>query len=257
MQEPLVRLQGATKRFGQTGALVLDRIDLAIASGQTTALVGPSGCGKTTLLRIIVGLEQLTSGELTFDPPHFPDPAPRRRCLRLGYVVQAGGLFPHMTVRQNACLMAGRMEWPTERISARFLELAELIDIGPELHNRYPFELSGGQAQRVGLLRALMLDPGLILMDEPLGALDPMSRSQLQGHLRDIFSRLGKGVLIVTHDLNEACLMADRIVVMHDGRIVETGNVEEVRCSHHPFVRRFLEAGGLGLQGAERPEARC
>ncbi len=257
MENALVRLQGASKRYSDSGPLVLDGIDLAIAPDHTTALVGPSGCGKTTLLRIIVGLEQLTSGELSFDSAHFPDPAPRRRCLRLGYVVQAGGLFPHMTVRENACLMAGRMEWPAERSQARFLELADLIDIGPELHHRYPFELSGGQAQRVGLLRALMLDPGLILMDEPLGALDPMSRAQLQGHLRDIFSRLGKGVLIVTHDLNEACLMADRIVVMQEGRIVEAGNVEAVRGSTHPFVRRFLEAGGLGLRSADTTGAAC
>lgn len=170
-----------------------------------------------------------------------------RNCMvlrrRMGYVIQEGGLFPHWTVRDNVTVMARFLKWPPERRARRFRELAELVHLDAGLFERYPVELSGGQRQRVSLMRALMLDPDLLLLDEPLGALDPMIRYELQKDLKAIFARLHKTVLLVTHDLAEAAWFGDLLVLLRRGRIAQQGSIREmVQAPADPFVKRFIHA---------------
>jgi osmoprotectant transport system ATP-binding protein len=206
-------------------------------------LIGPSGCGKSTLLRIIIRLIEPDSGSIELDgTPVTPDNVePLRR--RIGYVIQEGGLFPHLTARANILLMAryiGKSEGETR---SRLLELCELTKFSQSLLSRYPLELSGGQRQRVSLMRALMLSPELLLLDEPLGALDPLVRASLQKDLKEIFARLGQTVVFVTHDMAEAIYFADEIVLMNEGRIVQKGAITDLRESPaDPFVSEFINA---------------
>ena len=234
-------LRHATKTFA--GKPALDAVDLEVAAGRTTVLIGPSGCGKSTLLRLLIGLVAADAGAVLFDgTPVDPRTAPALR-HRMGYVIQDGGLFPHLTARRNVVLMAEQTGWDRARIDARVATLAELVHLPAEALGRYPAELSGGQRQRIGLMRALMLDPEVLLLDEPLGALDPIVRFELQGDLRDIFRALGKTVVLVTHDLAEAGYFADTIVLMRDGRIVQQGTLADfVEAPADPFVERFVTA---------------
>jgi osmoprotectant transport system ATP-binding protein len=232
---------GVTRSWARV--TVLGPIDLSIATGQTTGLIGPSGAGKSTLLRLFNGLVSATSGEIRFRgaPLVGTDLAAVRR--QIGYVVQGGGLFPHLTARENATLVARVLGWSIQRIDARVAELAELARFPTSALERYPVQLSGGQAQRVSLMRALMLDPAVLLLDEPLGALDPISRFELQDDLRAAFARLGKTVVLVTHDLAEAAFLCDRIVLLRDGRIEQQGAPAElVRAPATEFVRQFVRA---------------
>ncbi|MGB5810411.1 MAG: ATP-binding cassette domain-containing protein [Polyangiales bacterium] len=238
---PAIDLVRITKTFGRTVAL--RDVDLSIPAAQTTALIGPSGCGKSTLLRVIVGLvipdrgvARLESQEITPETVH----ALRRR---MGYVIQEGGLFPHLTAADNVLLMARQLGWTAAESRRRLDTLAELTRLSPPLLERYPSELSGGQRQRVSLMRALMLDPDVLLMDEPLGALDPMIRTDLQQELRGIFRELGKTVVLVTHDLHEAGFFGDRVVLLRDGEIAQQGPFAALL--EHPesaFVRAFVNA---------------
>ncbi len=239
MPEALLELRGVAKRWAADVAV--GPLDLAFAPGSATALIGPSGAGKTTLLRLLLGLLAPDEGEVRLaGAPLRGDPAERRR---FGYVVQGGGLFPHLTGAGNAALVARHLRWPPDRIAARLAALAALARLPPDALARYPSELSGGQAQRVSLVRALVLDPDVLLLDEPLGALDPMTRSELQGDLRRLFERLGKTVVLVTHDLAEAAYLARRLVVLRDGRVVQAGTLEAlVRTPADPFVSRFVHA---------------
>jgi osmoprotectant transport system ATP-binding protein len=209
----------------------------------TTAVVGPSGCGKTTLLRLLLGLLQTDTGTIVLDAIRLDAENAERLRLRVGYVIQEGGLFPHLTARDNVKLMARYLGQPRERVDARLTELAELMRIAPEMLNRFPKALSGGQRQRVALMRALMLDPPVLLMDEPLGALDPMIRFELQNELKDIFGRLGKTVVLVTHDMHEAAHFADDIILMREGAVVQRGTFDQLLSSPaEPFVTEFVRA---------------
>jgi osmoprotectant transport system ATP-binding protein len=222
------------------GIRALAPTTLTIGEGETLVLLGPSGSGKSTLLRSLAGLTPFT-GTLRFEGAPVTDWRPVRQ--RLGYVIQDGGLFPHLTARGNVTLMARELRWPTDRIAARVSELARLAGLDEEQLQRFPSELSGGQRQRVALMRALMLDPAVLLLDEPLSALDPITRLRLAEELRAIFARLGKTVAIVTHNLGEARFFGGRAVLMRDGKIVQQGPVEELaEKPAEPFVSAFLAA---------------
>jgi osmoprotectant transport system ATP-binding protein len=247
----MLRLAGVSKSYG--GAVALQPTDLDIPDGRTTVLIGPSGCGKSTLLRLLVGLVRPDSGVVTFDgTPVTPDSAPAIR-RQIGFVVQDGGLFPHLTARGNVTLMARHLGRPAPQMDARLSELVELTHFPADRLDLYPAQLSGGQRQRVSLMRALMLDPAVILLDEPLGALDPLIRSDLQQDLKDIFRRLHKTVVLVTHDLGEAGFLGDTLVLLQAGRVVQQAPFAELL--RHPaseFVRTFINAqrrpAGLGTE---------
>jgi osmoprotectant transport system ATP-binding protein len=249
----MFELRGVSKVYG--GQPALHPTDLAIPPGRTTVLIGPSGCGKSTLLRLLLGLLRPDTGSVLFDgTPVTPANVLALR-HRIGYVVQDGGLFPHLTARDNIVLLARYLGWERKRLDVRVAELAELTRFPPDGLGRYPAQLSGGQRQRVGLMRALMLDPGALLLDEPLGALDPMVRSDLQADLRRIFRALGKTVVLVTHDLAEAAFFADRIVLLRDGRVVQEGTLDDLwDRPADPFVHAFIQAQrGLPLPADVRP----
>jgi osmoprotectant transport system ATP-binding protein len=236
-------LQDVSKRFGSTQAL--HPLSLRLATGRTSVLLGPSGCGKSTLVRLLNGLLHPDSGRVLFDGQPLPSEegallAVRRR---VGYALQGGGLFPHLTGEENVTLMARHLRWDAARTRERLAALVELTRFPGDALARYPAQLSGGQRQRVALMRALMLDPDVLLLDEPLGALDPLVRHELQGDLRAIFARLRKTVVLVTHDLAEAGFLGDDILLMRDGRVVQQGSIAdlEVRPAD-PFVTRFIQA---------------
>ena len=229
------------KRYGP--GFALGPLDLALAPASTTALIGPSGAGKSTVLRLLLGLDWPDTGEVRFDgaPLRRQDLLPTRR--RIGYVIQEGGLFPHLSCAANIGLMASTLGWAPARIAARSRELAERCRLPVEALDRYPAELSGGQRQRVGLIRALMLDPPALLLDEPLGALDPIVRHDLQAQMRELFATLGKTVVLVTHDVAEAAFLADELVLMRDGAIVQQGSARDLlNAPAEPFVHRFMTA---------------
>ena len=213
---------------------------LAIPAGETLVLLGPSGSGKSTLLRTLAGLTPFT-GTLRFEGHPVRDWRTLRR--RLGYVIQDGGLFPHLTARGNVTLMARELRWEAATIAARVEEMAALARLDAAQLDRFPAELSGGQRQRVALMRALLLDPAVLLLDEPLSALDPITRVRLASELRAIIARLGKTVVIVTHNLREAAFFGTRAALMNGGRIVQQGSIEEMlRDPAEPFVAEFLAA---------------
>ena len=238
--EPILELRGALKRYGPGAAV--GPIDLAVPAGRTLALIGPSGAGKSTVLRLMLGLLLPDQGEVRLAGTRLdPDDDALRR--RYGYVVQGGGLFPHLTAGRNAMLVARHLRWDRRRMAARLEELSALARLPADVWGRVPAELSSGQAQRVSLVRALFLDPDLLLLDEPLGALDPITRAELQDDLRAAFQELHKTVVIVTHDLAEAAFFADELVLLRDGRIAQAGALEDlVRAPAEPFVSRFVRA---------------
>ena len=237
----LVQLLEVSKRYADTPAL--HPTDLSIERGRTTVLIGPSGCGKSTLLRLIIGLVEPDSGSIEFNgAPIGADNIDNVR-RRIGYVIQEGGLFPHLTARNNATLMARHLGRKYQETKERLSELCQLTRLSESLVERYPLELSGGQRQRVSLMRALMLSPELLLLDEPLGALDPLVRASLQKDLKAIFAELKQTALLVTHDLAEAAYLGDEIVLMNEGRIVQKGTIIDLRDRPaNPFVSEFINA---------------
>jgi osmoprotectant transport system ATP-binding protein len=237
----LVKLVDVSKRYGEH--VVLQPTSFSVTRGKTTVLIGPSGCGKSTLLRLIIRLIEADSGSIQFDgEPMNTENIDSLRC-RIGYVIQEGGLFPHLTASANILLMARHIRKPEAETHNRLLELCELTRFSQNLLPRYPAELSGGQRQRVSLMRALMLSPELLLLDEPLGALDPLVRASLQKDLKEIFTRLGQTALFVTHDLAEAIYLGDEIVLMNEGRIVQRGTIADLReRPADPFVSEFINA---------------
>lgn len=241
MNTNVFRLHDVTVTFGPVVAV--DTATLEINRGETTVLIGPSGCGKSTLLNCLNGLQTPDRGTIEFEGRPLGDldlDATRRQ---IGYVIQEGGLFPHLTAADNAQLVAKLEGWSEERRQKRLAELGELVNLEDSTLQRYPAQLSGGQRQRIGLMRSLMLDPDALLMDEPMGALDPVTRSELQDDLREIFRRLEKTVVMVTHDLAEAAYLAHTIVVMREGRIEQEGTMEELRTQPaSDFVREFVRA---------------
>ena len=239
--DPLVQLLGVSKSFGGTTAL--HATDLDFQPGLTTALIGPSGCGKSTLLRLIIALLSPDRGRVLFDKKEVTEASAQAVRRRVGYVIQEGGLFPHLTARANVLLMSRHLGRPAAETEQRLEELCALSQFPRNALERYPGELSGGQRQRVSLMRALMLAPEVLLLDEPLGALDPLVRSALQRDLKEIFARLKQTAILVTHDMGEAAYLADEIVLMNEGRIVQRGSAADLR--DHPaneFVSEFISA---------------
>jgi len=237
----MLELHGVSKSFG--GHVALQTTNLTIPTGRTTVLIGPSGCGKSTLLRLMVGLLRPDTGTVSFAGEDITPANVHAIRRKIGYVVQDGGLFPHLTAYRNVTLMSQYIGWQTERADTRIATLAELTQFPRDGLDRYPAQLSGGQKQRVSLMRALMLDPDVLLLDEPLGALDPMIRFDLQADLRRIFQTLQKTVVLVTHDLGEAAYFADVIVLLRAGAIVQQGTLDDLTTRPaDPFVSRFINA---------------
>jgi osmoprotectant transport system ATP-binding protein len=222
----MLALTGVSKRYADLE--VLKKTDLVVGTGETIVLIGPSGCGKSTLLRLMVGLIRPDTGRVLFEGREVNPQSAMELRRRMGYVIQDGGLFPHLTARANVTLMARFLGWGMERIDKRLGELAELTRFPAEALDRYPAEVSGGQRQRIGLMRALMLDPDLLLLDEPLGALDPLVRAELQADLRTIFQTLKKTIVLVTHDMAEAGFFGGTIVLLRDGQIVQQGSLRQL-----------------------------
>ena len=245
------RLDNTVFRYGRDHAL--GPVSLAIGAGERLALIGPSGCGKTTLLKMLLGLLEPDAGAVSFRGAPVTR-ANRRRIRRsLGYVTQHGGLFPHMTAARNVTLMARELGSDPDWVRARLAALAELVQLEAAQLDRYPAELSGGQRQRVSLMRALMLEPEVLLFDEPLSALDPMIRFDLQRDLKAIFAEIGATVIMVTHDLAEARYLAGRIVLLRDGCVEQDGGFDDlVTAPASDFVGAFVRAQ-RGLSLAETP----
>jgi osmoprotectant transport system ATP-binding protein len=224
------------------GQTIIDRLDLEVYSGETLILLGESGCGKTTTLRLVNRLLTPTSGEVRVEGKATTEWDVIRLRRRTGYVIQEAGLFPHFTVAENVALVPGLEKWDEARIGARVEELLELVGLDKaRFADRYPRELSGGQRQRVGVARALAADPPLLLMDEPFGALDPLTRASLQQEFADLKSRLSKTVIFVTHDVREALMLGSRIALMDKGKIVLLETPEGFAKSENELARAYLE----------------
>jgi len=237
----LVHFHDVSKLFGNDFAI--RDVTLEIERGKITALIGPSGCGKSTLLRLIVGLVTADTGEIQFDGEQIAAETIMKIRHRLGYVIQDGGLFPHLTARRNLTLQPRLFRKRRDEIEKRIIELCELTKFPSSGLDRYPLELSGGQRQRVSLMRALMLSPELLLLDEPFAALDPLVRMNLQRDLKEICTRLQQTVLLVTHDLAEAAFLGDEIALMNEGRIIQRGSIADLRAKPaNEFVREFISA---------------
>ena len=224
------------------GAPIIDRLSLSVAHGETMVLLGESGCGKTTTLRLVNRLLTPTTGDVFVEGKATTDWDVIRLRRRTGYVIQEAGLFPHFTVAENVALVPSLEGWDRARTSKRVEELLSLVGLeAAKFSNRYPRELSGGQRQRVGVARALAADPPLLLMDEPFGALDPLTRASLQKEFLDLKKRLGKTVIFVTHDVREALLLGSRIALMDKGRIVLLNTPQEFVKSEDKHARAYLE----------------
>ena len=237
----MVTLENVSKQYGKRVAL--QPVSLEFERGETSVLIGPSGCGKSTLLRMIVGLIHPDSGRVLINGEVLA--ASNVESLRhaMGYVIQDGGLFPHLTAADNVTLLARHLGMDAGRMEEQVKSLAELVSIPPDALNRYPQQLSGGQRQRIALMRALMMDPPLLLLDEPLGALDPVTRYQLQDDLKSIFQRLGKTAILVTHDMAEAAHFGSDIVMMREGRVVQRGAFDDfLSAPAEPYVAQFVRA---------------
>jgi osmoprotectant transport system ATP-binding protein len=239
-----VRYEGATKRYGKSEALAVDHLTLEVPAGEICVLVGPSGCGKTTAMRLVNRTVELTEGDVLIggESVRSRDPAELRR--QIGYVIQQIGLFPHRTIAENVAAVPQLLGWDKERLRARVAELLELVGLDAELGERYPVQLSGGQQQRIGVARALAADPPVMLMDEPFGAIDPINRERLQNEFLRLQARVRKTVLFVTHDIDEAIKIGDRIAVMREGGRVEqyATPAELLMAPATEFVEDFVGA---------------
>jgi osmoprotectant transport system ATP-binding protein len=238
----MISIEHVTKRYAETGAVAVDDLSLQIPEGMTVALIGPSGCGKTTTMRMINRLVDPTMGRILVGGEDVTQMDPILLRRRIGYVIQQVGLFPHMTIGQNIAAVPKLLRWEPARIATRTEELLHLVGLDPkEMLKRYPRQLSGGQRQRVGVARALAADPPVLLMDEPFGALDPIARARLQSEFRQILKQVRKTVVLVTHDLDEATRLGERIAIMNSGKIVQYDTPDAVLS--HPadaFVENFV-----------------
>jgi osmoprotectant transport system ATP-binding protein len=237
----VLELQNISKTF--EGRLVLSDVNVTVAKGATHALIGSSGSGKTTLLRITLGLIPFDRGYVKINGQALLSFTQVEWADRIGYVPQDGGLFPHITGRNNVALIARLRGWSRARIDARVEELRKVVDLDADILAQFPREMSGGQKQRVSIMRAAMMDPAVMLLDEPMAALDPLIRRSLQRELKSIFRRLDKTVLLVTHDLGEAVYLAEQITMLHEGRMVQTGTYRDlIKNPATPFVSQFINA---------------
>jgi osmoprotectant transport system ATP-binding protein len=253
--EPMIRLDAATKIFPGSDEPAVDRLSLAIPEGELVVFVGPSGCGKTTTLKMINRIVEPTSGSITIAGQDvFSRPAHLVR-REIGYVIQQIGLFPHRTIERNIATVPRLLGWEDDRIAARVEELLGLMDLDPAMRTRYPGELSGGQRQRVGVARALAADPPVLLMDEPYGAVDPLVRGRLQDQLLELQRDLHKTIVFVTHDIDEAIRLGDRIAILNVGGKLEQFDTPEaiLRDPANAFVEDFLG----GERGLKRLALRC
>ena len=245
----MIVLENVSKTYGRRTAL--HPVALSFAPKKTTVLIGPSGCGKSTLLRVVVGLVRPDTGRVLVDGVALTPENLERMRHGIGYVIQEGGLFPHLTALENVTLLARYLRKPRDDIEGRVDLLTALAGIPRDALHRYPQQLSGGQRQRIGLIRALMLDPPILLLDEPLGALDPITRYELQGELKEIFEKLGKTVILVTHDLAEAAYFGHEIILMREGHIVQRGSMDDLLARPaEPYVSAFLKAHRMPIETA-------
>ncbi len=241
-----IRLEGVTKRYPGQQTPAVDAVDLEIPAGQTVMFVGPSGCGKTTLLKMLNRLIEPSGGKIFLGDEDVTRQDPDKLRRRIGYVIQAGGLFPHMTVATNVGLVPRMLGWDRKRVATRTDELLDLVGLDPAVYrDRHPRELSGGQQQRVGVARALAADPPVLLMDEPFGAVDPLTRQRLQDEMLRIQEELGKTIVFVTHDFDEAVKLGDRIVVFDVGaRVVQYDTPQAILAEPaEDYVADFVGAG--------------
>ncbi|EYB69505.1 ABC transporter [Deinococcus phoenicis] len=251
----MIELQHLERRYGD--AYAVRDLNLKFPEGELTALLGPSGCGKTTTLRMINRLTEPSAGRVLLGGRDTRDLRPEELRRGLGYVIQQIGLFPHLTVAQNVATVPELLGWDRRRTARRVDDLLELVGLDPAVYRaKKPGELSGGQAQRVGVARALAADPPVLLMDEPFGALDPLARDRLQDAFKDIQQRLRKTVVLVTHDIDEALRLGDRIALMHAGTLAQFGTPDDlIHRPASPFVRHFLGEDAVLRQLAGRAAA--
>lgn len=236
----MIQLQGVGKRYG--GEWAVRNLDLTIERGELCCLIGPSGCGKSTTLKMINRMVEASAGSITVDGRDVRSMKQEELRRGIGYVIQSIGLFPHMTVEDNIAVVPHLMGWDKDHTRTRSMELLELLGLAPdEYAHKYPRELSGGQAQRVGVARALAGDPDILLMDEPFGALDPITREHLQGQFAAIQHELQKTVVFVTHDIDEAVRLGNRVALMRDGKLVQVDNPETLLSEpKNSFVKKFV-----------------
>ncbi len=252
----MIEITGLTKRYGAFTAV--DDIDLSVPEGQLTVLLGPSGSGKTTVLRMVNRMIDPTSGSVHVNGVDIFERRPEELRREMGYVIQSTGLFPNMTIRRNVGTVPRLMGWDRRRIDARVDEMLDLVGLDPDVYAaKWPSQLSGGEAQRVGVARALAADPPILLMDEPFGAVDPLAREHLQAEMRRLQAKLRKTILFVTHDIDEAVLLADRVALLRNGRIEQYDSPEMLwRHPANPFVRSFFgENLGLRIMARHRLSA--
>jgi len=238
---PLVEFRNAS--YAINGRALIEDVSFSAEAGETIVLLGRSGSGKTTTLKLINRLLEPTSGAVLVESRETTQWNSIRLRRRIGYVIQEIGLFPHFTVARNVALVPSLESWPEEKVSRRVSEMLNLVGLEPaRFASRYPRELSGGQRQRVGVARALAADPAILLMDEPFGALDPVTRSEVQKEFRGLQKRLGKTTIFVTHDLREAFVLGDRIGLMKDGRLLALVPAAEFQSLDDPEARAFAES---------------
>lgn len=238
----MIRLDHVTKNYEGSERHAVDTLELEIETGTTVALIGPSGCGKTTTMRMINRLETPTRGRVLVNGRDVAETDQKQLRRSIGYVIQQVGLFPHMTIERNVATVPRLLGWDKARTDRRIDELLDLVGLDPAImRRRLPHELSGGQRQRVGFARALAADPAIMLMDEPFGAIDPITRVRLQDEFRQILKKVSKTVVIVTHDIDEAIKMGDRIAIMRDGRLLQYDTPEAILARPaNDFVESFL-----------------
>ena len=236
----MIQLEQVTKRYGNT--IAVDELSFEVSDGEVCVLIGPSGCGKTTTLRMTNRLIEPTSGRVIIDGEDTSGVRPEKLRQSIGYAIQSVGLFPHMTVAANIAVVPHLLHWEKERLAGRVIELLRLVGLTPEEYaEKYPNQLSGGEAQRIGVARALAADPPMLLMDEPFGAVDPLTRERLQAQFLRIQQEVKKTVILVTHDLDEAIRMADRIAIMETGKLVQYDTPETILSRPaNKFVHDFV-----------------
>lgn len=235
------------------GRTILRELTFEAHRGEVLILLGRSGSGKTTALKLVNRLLEVSSGELRVDGRSTKDWNVIELRRHIGYAIQEVGLFPHYTVGRNIALVPSIQNWPKEKINDRLKELLRLVGLNTDLSSRYPHQLSGGQRQRVGVARALAADPPILLMDEPFGALDPLTRADLQREFLSLQQQLGKTVLFVTHDLHEALRLGTRIALLEEGRLISLTSPDDFLTSSEPLVRKYVEAFGAANREPETP----